>query len=69
VPLSIVLFGVLVEHGGFVPALVVLVVVSAAAGREFRLGEVALLTALLTALSVVVFVWGLGLPYPLFKGF
>jgi hypothetical protein len=69
VPLSIVLFGVLVEHAGFVPALVVLVVVSAAAGREFRLGEVALLTALLTALSVVVFVWGLGLPYPLFKGF
>jgi hypothetical protein len=69
VPLSVVLFGVLVERAGFVPALAALVVVSAAAGREFRLGEAVLLTTLLTALSVVVFVWGLGLPYPLFKGF
>jgi hypothetical protein len=68
-PVSMVLFGVLVEHAGFVPALAVLVAGSAAAGREFRLGEVALLTALLTVLSVAVFVWGLGLPYPLFKGF
>jgi hypothetical protein len=69
VPLAMVLFGVLVEHAGFVPALVVLVVGSAAAGREFRLGEVVVLTALLTVLSVAVFIWGLGLPYPLFKGF
>jgi hypothetical protein len=69
VPLAMVLFGVLVERAGFVPALVVLVVASAAAGREFRLGEVAVLTALLTALSVAVFIWGLGLPYSLFKGF
>jgi Tripartite tricarboxylate transporter TctB family len=69
IPLAMVLFGVLVERAGFVPALVVLVVGSAAAGREFRLGEVALLTALLTALSVAVFIWGLGLPYQLFKGF
>jgi hypothetical protein len=64
-----VLFGLLVERAGFVPALVVLVVGSAAAGREFRLGEVVLLTAVLTALSVAVFAWGLGLPYPLFRGF
>jgi putative tricarboxylic transport membrane protein len=68
-PLAIVLFGVLVEHAGFVPALVVLIFGSAAAGREFRVVEVALLTALLTALSVAVFIWGLGLPYPLVKGF
>lgn len=68
-PLSMVLFGVLVEHAGFVPAMAVLVFGSAAAGREFKLGEVLLLTGLLTALSVAVFVWGLGLPYPLIKGF
>jgi hypothetical protein len=68
-PLAMVLFGLLVERAGFVPALVVLVVGSAAAGREFRLGEVVLLTAVLTALSVAVFAWGLGLPYPLFRGF
>jgi hypothetical protein len=28
-----------------------------------------LLTVVLTGLSVAVFVWGLGLPYPLIKGF
>jgi putative tricarboxylic transport membrane protein len=68
-PLSMVLFGVLVEHAGFVPALAALVFGSAAAGREFRLVEVLLLTVALTALSVAVFVWALGLPYPLIKGF
>jgi hypothetical protein len=69
VPLSLVLFGLLMEHAGFIPALAVLVFGSAAAGSEFKLVEVALLTVLLTALSVVVFIWGLGLPYPLLAGY
>jgi len=68
-PLAMVLFGLLVDRAGFVPAMAALVFVSAAGGREFRLGEVLLLTAALTALSVAVFVWALGLPYPLLKGF
>ncbi len=68
-PLSMVAFGVLVEHAGFIPAMVALVLGSAAAGRDFRLVEVLLLTGLLTALSVAVFIWALGLPYPLIKGF
>jgi hypothetical protein len=68
-PLAMVLFGFLVERAGFVPALAALVVGSAAAGREFRLVEVLLLTVALTALSVAVFVWALGLPYPLLRGF
>ena len=40
-PLSLVLFGLLMEHAGFVPALMVLIVGSAAAGSEFKLVEVA----------------------------
>jgi putative tricarboxylic transport membrane protein len=68
-PLSLALFGVLVERAGFVPALAVLIFSSAAAGNEFRLGEVAIATAVLTALCVAVFIWGLGLPYPLLAGF
>jgi len=67
--LSLVLFGVLMEHVGLIPALVVLIFGSASAGKEFRLVEVCLLTVVLTGLSVVLFVWGLGLPYPLIKGF
>lgn len=67
--LSLVLFGVLMEHAGFIPALVGLIVVSASAGREFRILEVGILILVLTALSVALFIWGLGLPYPLIKGF
>jgi Tripartite tricarboxylate transporter TctB family len=68
-PLSLVLFGVLMEHGGFVPALIVLIFGSATAGAEFKFMEALLLSLGLTALSVVVFVWGLGLPYPLIADF
>jgi putative tricarboxylic transport membrane protein len=68
-PLSLVLFGALVDHAGFIPALVVLVFGSAAAGREFKFLEVLLLTVILTGLSVATFIWGLELPYPLIKGF
>ena len=67
-PLSFVLFGVLMQHAGFVPALFVLVVGSAAAGTEFKLVEVLLLAGLLTVLCVALFIWALGLPYPLFAG-
>ena len=42
-PLSLVLFGLLMEYAGFVPALMVLIVGSAAAGSEFKLIEVLLL--------------------------
>jgi hypothetical protein len=68
-PATIVLFGVLMEYGGFVPALLALIFGAAFAGREFKLKEVLLVAALLTLLSSGVFIWGLGLPYPLIKGF
>jgi hypothetical protein len=68
-PLSLVLFGILMQHVGFIPALVALVFVSAASGRDFKVIEVLLLAVVLTLASVAVFIWGLGLPYPLSKGF
>jgi hypothetical protein len=64
-PLSLVLFGLLMQHAGFVPAMLVLIFGAAAAGTEFRFVEVLLFALGLTALAVAVFVWGLGLPYPL----
>jgi hypothetical protein len=67
-PLSIVVFGILMDLAGFIPALMSLVFISAASGREFRFVEVLLLTLFLGALSVAMFIWGLGLPYPLIKG-
>jgi uncharacterized membrane protein len=68
-PVMMVLFGVLMERAGFIPALALLAFGSAAAGKECHWGEVLLLTGFLTVLSLAVFVWGLGLPYPLVKGF
>jgi hypothetical protein len=68
-PISLLLFGVLMEHGGFVPAMIVLIFGSATANTEFRFVEVLLFSVALTAVSVAVFVLGLGLPYPLITGF
>jgi hypothetical protein len=68
-PLALVLFGLFVERAGFIPALVVLIFGSAASGRAFRIKDVLLLTVTLVVGAVALFIWGLGLPYPLFKGF
>jgi hypothetical protein len=68
-PLSLVLFGVLIDRAGLIPALAALIAGSAAAGKQFKLGEVVLLSAFLIAFSVAVFVWGLGRPYTLVVGF
>ncbi len=68
-PLSMVLFGVLMELAGFIPALTALIFVSVASGREFNFKEVLLLTIFLGVISIAMFIWGLGLPYPLLKLF
>lgn len=67
-PISMVVFGILMEHAGFIPAMAALIPVSAAAGREFKWLEVIGLTIGLTIICAAGFIWGLGLPYPLIKG-
>jgi len=67
-PLATVAFGVLREAAGFIPAMLVLMPFAAAAGREFKWVEVILLTIGLTVLCTAMFIYGLGLPYPLIKG-
>lgn len=64
-PLSMALFGITMHYAGFVPAMVVLIFVSAASGRGFKVVHILLLTVFLCLLSVAAFIWGLGLPYPL----
>lgn len=68
-PLALVLFGVLIDRAGFIPAMLVLIFGSALAGTEFRLIEIIVFSVLLTALCAIVFVWALGLPYPLIADF
>ncbi|MGH8620689.1 MAG: tripartite tricarboxylate transporter TctB family protein [Burkholderiales bacterium] len=67
-PLATVVFGILMETAGFIPAMLVLIPLSAAAGRDFKWIEIVLLTIGLTVLSTAGFIYGLGLPYPLIKG-
>jgi putative tricarboxylic transport membrane protein len=67
-PLAAVVFGVLMEHGGFIPALIALIFLSAAASNEFKFVEVLISAVVLTVCSVGLFIYGLGLPYPLITG-
>jgi hypothetical protein len=67
-PASMILCGILMELAGFIPALVALIFLSSASGREYKFTEVLLLTLFLILMSVATFIWGLGLPYPLIKG-
>ena len=59
-------FGWAIDHVGFIPALLGLIVVCAVAGREFRWGEVLIMCAVLIAGSWALFIWGLEQPFPLF---
>jgi len=68
VTLSIVLFGFLMARLGLVPALAAVLFVSAAGGREFRVKEVLILTALMSVFAVVVLLYVLKMPYPLIAG-
>ena len=67
-PLATGVFGFVMEHAGFIPALALLIPISAASGKEFKWGEILLLTVGLIVVCTGVFIYGLGLPYPLIKG-
>lgn len=67
-PLTAVVFGYMMEHGGFVPAVLVLSIMSATASPKFKFTEQAILAIGLTVMSVGLFIYGIGLPYPLFGG-
>jgi len=68
ITLSIVLFGATVERLGLIPALAALLLVSSLAGRDFRLKDAFVLTLVMTTIAVLIFPYGLRLPYPLFPG-
>ena len=69
ISLSLILFGYLLKPLGFVLAVAILTVVSAFGGHEFKTKEVVILTVVLIIFSVLVFVKGLTLPFPLWPEF
>lgn len=66
---AVALFGLLLPRLGLVCTLPVLVTVSALAGDEFKLRDALINSVLLTVLSWVVFIWGLGLVIPTWPPF
>ena len=66
---SMLAFGLLMPRLGLLPALAAMFFVAALGGREFRFREVLVLTTLMTAFAVGVFVYLLKLPFALFPGF
>jgi Tripartite tricarboxylate transporter TctB family len=67
-PLSLVVFGLLIDRAGFIPAMLALIIIAAASSTQFKIVEVLLFSVFLTAMCVIVFVWALGLPYELIAG-
>jgi hypothetical protein len=68
ISLAFILFGWIMDRYGMIPALIVMFLVGARAGHEFKLLEVVILTVLMSVFAVVLFVYGLGLPYQLIQG-
>ena len=66
---SVALFGWTLPHLGMMLALPILVITSALAGDEFHIGEALVNSAILTAGSWVIFIWGLNLVIPLWPTF
>jgi hypothetical protein len=66
ITLGIVAFGFAMDRFGMGPALFALFFLSTLGGHEFKLKEVALLFVVMTVICWAIFIYGLGLPYPLF---
>jgi hypothetical protein len=64
-----VVYGYIMKPAGLVIATAALVFISAFGGHEFKWKEVAILYLALIVFSVLVFVKGLTLPFPLWPAF
>jgi hypothetical protein len=67
-PLTTLAYGILMEKAGFVPAVIALSILAALASPEFHWLEQVILAIGLTIGCVLLFIYGIGLPYPLFAG-
>jgi len=63
------LFGILLNSLGLVLAIASLIIIASYASHEFRLREALTNAVVLTALSLLVFLWGLNLPFQLWPAF
>lgn len=64
VAVSVVLFGLTVEWAGAAIAMILLGLIASLASPAFTLKSRIAVSVILTAFSIVVFIWGLGMPVP-----
>jgi len=69
VVLAVVIFAVLLERAGLAIATLILTVLAGSAAHDLHKHELATLALTLAAISVAVFIWGLGLPLRLWPAF
>lgn len=67
VVLSVLAFGLTINRFGFIPALVISLVICMAASNRFRPVSAIALIAFLVVFCWLIFVWGLGMPVRLFS--
>ena len=63
---GVMAFALLIESAGLPAAIIATVLIGAFGGQEFRTVEVILLAIGLAIGAIAIFVWGLGLPMPIF---
>jgi hypothetical protein len=61
---GILAFGMMLQRAGLVLSTLALIVISSAGGNEFKWKEVLVTASVLVGVGLVVFVWGLGLQFP-----
>jgi len=66
---AVALFGALLDSLGMVLSVIVLVIVSSRASHEFSWGGTALNAAVLIAISLAAFVYGLNIQFPVWPSF
>ena len=69
IAISSLVFAYLLKPLGLAIASVLLIFISAYGGHEFKFKEVAIMSAVLVVFSIVVFVKGLSLPFPVCPSF
>ena len=66
---AVVVFGIIVKTVGMVIALILLVLATSFGGHEFKLKETLILAVVMSAFCTLVFIKGLGLPFPVWPAF
>jgi putative tricarboxylic transport membrane protein len=69
VPASLLAFALTIQKFGVVVAALLLIGIGSLAGRELRTLEVLIAAIVLVGITLGIFVWGLGLPIPVWPDF